>query len=311
MIAAGLGGRGALGHRGRSAIYDRELQLAQDRLLALGGSPCRSAFSEIDGGRLHFLETGAGRPLLLLHGASGGAANWYRLIGQLSQRWRVIAPDLPGFGFSDPINAEAPLGHQVARLLSRWLPSIGVLRPNVIGTSFGGLVALRLPQYTETDKLIAIDSVGITQPMPWLLRLATLPGIARLVVAPTRRGTRAMLRHALTAAPLYPDHEKALVDYLFASARVGNAAATARAFVRFAGLRGQRDVLTTDELRAFSQRLLLVWGERDTFLPVHAVARRAVLAGCPEVRIIPGAGHSPNWENPAALLDVINDFLES
>lgn len=311
MIAAGLSGRGASGHRGRSAFKDRELKSAQDRLLDLGNAQCTSHFSNLDGRRLHYLASGSGEPLLLLHGAGGGAANWYRLISALSQRWRVIAPDLPGFGFSDSIDAEGPLGHQVAGIIARWLGSIGIDSTHVIGTSFGGLVALRLPQYFPTQKLIAIDSVGIAQPMPWLLRLATLPGVARLVVSPTRPGTRAMLRHALTNTRLPPQHEDALVDYLYASARRGDAAAMARAFVRFADLRGQRDVLSSAELHGLGDRLLLVWGERDNFLPVQDVARTAALAGCPEVRIIPAAGHSPNWENPEALLKMIHEFLET
>ena len=118
-----------------------------------------------------------------------------------------------------------------------------------------------------------------------------------------------MLRHALTATRLQPEHEQALVNYLYASARRSDARTMARAFVRFAGLHGQRDVLTAAELRAIADRLLMVWGERDKFLPVSDVKRTAALAGCAEVRMIPRAGHSPNWENPDALLEVISEFL--
>jgi pimeloyl-ACP methyl ester carboxylesterase len=147
--------------------------------------------------------------------------------------------------------------------------------------------------------------------MPPLLRLATLPLVARTVASPTRKGTRAMLRHALTATPLEQEHEQALVNYLYASARRSDARTMSRAFVRFAGWRGQRDVLTADELRSLADRLLLVWGERDRFLPVYDVKRAIALAGCAAVRMIPHAGHSPNWENPDALLEVISQFLET
>src|SRR5687768_10822661 len=224
MFAAGLGGRGAQ-HRGRSAIYDRDLQTAQARLLALGGVyDARSRSSSIDGRRLHYLEAGSGEALLLLHGAGGGAANWYRLIAPLARDWRVLAPDLPGFGFSDPIDPVAPLGHQTARIIADWLQSIGVLRAHVIGTSFGGLTALRLAQHFAVQKLVAVDSVGIDRRMSWQLRLATLPFIARMVVTATRGGTRAMLRHALTSTRLPQNHEDALVDYMCASARRGDGA---------------------------------------------------------------------------------------
>jgi pimeloyl-ACP methyl ester carboxylesterase len=289
--------------------HDQQLQLAADNLLALGGAECRSHDSSIDGQRFHYLESGIGPPLLLLHGAGGGGANWYRVIGPLSSRWRVIVPDLPGFGFSDPIEPRAPLGHQVAQLLARWLSSIGVRRAHVIGTSFGGLVALRLPQYFDISRILVTDSVGLSRRLPPLLRLATLPLVARMVVSPTRKGTRAMLRHALTATHLEPVHEQGLVNYLYASARRSDARTMTRAFIRFAGLHGQRDVLSHDELRAIADRLLIVWGARDRFLPVSDVKRAAALAGCAEVRMIPRAGHSPNWENPDALLDIISEFL--
>jgi pimeloyl-ACP methyl ester carboxylesterase len=257
------------------------------------------------------LEAGSGEPLILLHGAGGGAANWYRLIAPLARHWRVIAPDLPGFGFSDPVEPRAPLGHQVAQMLAQWLPSIGVTRAHVIGTSFGGLAALRLPQYFDISRILVTDSVGLARGLPPLLRLATLPLVARMVVSPTRKGTLAMLRHALTATRLQPEHEQALTNYLYASARRSDARTMTRAFIRFAGLHGQRDVLKPDELRAIADRLLVVWGEGDRFLPVHDVKRAVALAGCAEVRIIPRAGHSPNWENPEALLDVINEFLKT
>jgi pimeloyl-ACP methyl ester carboxylesterase len=120
-----------------------------------------------------------------------------------------------------------------------------------------------------------------------------------------------MLRHALTATRLPAEHERALVDYLYASARRSDARSMTRAFVRFAGLHGQRDVLSADELRSIADRLLVAWGARDTFLPINDVKHVAALAGCAELRMIPRAGHSPNWENPDALLQVITEFLEA
>src|SRR5687768_1689838 len=159
MIAAALGGRGAHKHRGRSALYDQQLRSAMDSLLALGRADCRSLNSSISGRRLHYLESGEGRPLLLLHGAGGGAANWYRLFAPLARRWRVLAPDLPGFGFSDPIEPSAPLGEQVAQILAQWLQSLDVRQAHVVGTSFGGLAALRLTQFFDVKKIVVTDSV--------------------------------------------------------------------------------------------------------------------------------------------------------
>lgn len=53
-------------------------------------------------GRMHFVEAGKGKPLLLLHGGHGGWVHWIDNIHALAGARRVIAPDLPGFGLSDP-----------------------------------------------------------------------------------------------------------------------------------------------------------------------------------------------------------------
>ena len=120
-----------------------------------------------------------------------------------------------------------------------------------------------------------------------------------------------MLRHVLTSSRLPENHENALVDYLYASARRGDAGRMARAFVRFASLRGQREFLSQIELQQLRERLLVVWGEWDDFLPMPDVKRAAALAGCADVRIIPGAGHSPNWEQPDALLAIVEEHLRT
>src|SRR5687768_3370781 len=99
MIASEKGGRGAEKHRGRSAFVDSAMR----RLLELGGVDAQSRFVTVDDVTLHYLETGSGEPLLMIHGAGGGAANWYRLMAPLSERFRIIAVDLPGFGHSDSI----------------------------------------------------------------------------------------------------------------------------------------------------------------------------------------------------------------
>lgn len=290
---------------------DPRLERAMYRLLALEHAECVSRHSVIDGRQLHYLEAGSGPPLLLLHGASGGGANWYRLIGPLARSWRVLAPDLPGFGFSDPLEPVGLLGRQVADFMARWLAALGINRVDVVGTSFGGIVALRLPDAFDVRRIVAVDSVGLSRRLPLLLRLGTLPGLVHLTVRPTRRGTRLLLRRVFTQIRLPPEHEAALTDYLFLSAMRADVRIMARAFLRFAGLAGQRDVLSTDQLSRLADRLLLVWGERDEFLPLAEAQRAGTLAGCQPVRIIPGAGHSPNWEQPQLLLNVITDHLDT
>ena len=263
---------------------------------------------------VHHLEAGSGRPVVLLHGAGGGAANWYRLIGPLATHWRVLAPDLPGFGLSDPIPLEAPLGLTGARFLREWLDTVCDGPVAVVGTSFGGLLALRLAQLApeRVERVVVIDGAGLGRELPWPVRVATLPGIGPLALRPSRAGTRALLQSLLVSDPSpLRDHEAILVDYLWRSAVSGTTAHMVTAVRLFGNLRGQREIVTDAEMRAITQPVLVAWGERDRFIPLHH-ARHAV-ATLPRGRlgVIPGAGHSPNWEAPSELLGIMRPFLEA
>jgi pimeloyl-ACP methyl ester carboxylesterase len=309
MIASEKSGRGAEKHRGRSAILDRQVEEAMRRLLALGDAQAVSRSSSVRGKLLHYLEAGSGPALILLHGAGGGSANWYRLIGPLSRQFRVIAIDLPGFGLSESIEPEAPLGGQVAGIVAEFLAGLGVTPVDLVATSFGGLVALRLATMVEARSVVLIDSAGLWPEASVGLKLACIPFVQRLGLKQTRRGARWALRHVLITRRLLPDHEAALAEYIFASAARGDPRSMARGYALFGSIRGQSEVLSEAEMRALAPRLSIIWGEKDRFLPAPRARRAAVLAAGVQLRIIPGVGHSPNWEAPDEVLEMILEFL--
>ncbi len=284
------------------------------RLLALSGAGAVSHFTELAGRRLHHIEAGSGPPVVLLHGACGGAANWFRLIGPLSRDHRVIALDLPGFGLSDAIHPEPPLGVQVAGLVQDWLNALGIARCAVVATSFGALAALRLAQREPArfKRIALIDAVGLGPDLPLALRIASLPPLAAVALKPSRFGTRWQFHELMVsnAARMPKDDVDGLLEYLWQSAVAADRPRLQRAFSMFSDLRGQREVLSDEELRAFPARLLLIWGERDRFLPVAHGERAAALVPGALCRIIPGAGHSPNWEAPDAVLECLSVFLD-
>jgi pimeloyl-ACP methyl ester carboxylesterase len=312
----GRSGHGVERCRGRSLFgtCDDPLVAAQARLLELGDVAAQRHLTDIGSGCIHHLELGGGRPLVLLHGAGGGGANWYRLMGPLSSDRRVLAPDLPGFAFSDPMPLRVPLGRAVADAIGRWLRAVVPDGCDIAATSFGGLVALRLAQGRPVPigRIALIDTVGLGPDLPWTVRLAaTRSGGALLLRRSTRAGIRAQLRLLMTSDRLRREHEDALVDYLHASSNASGPREFARALNLFCGLRGQVEVLGDGELRGMDLPVLIAWGERDRFLPV-AHARRAVRL-LPDARLvlIRGAGHSPNWERPDRLLDELRPFFDS
>lgn len=315
MIASEKSGRGAEKHPGRSAFLDEKLRAAMWRLMELGGTVRPSLFSRVTsvhGRRVHYLEAGRGETVLLLHGAGGGAANWYRLFPALARQYHVIAIDLPGFGLSESLTPQAPLGSQVARYVDEALKNSEgwTGAHHIIGTSFGGLAAFRLAQLHEPKSLVLIDAAGLWPEAGWGLRISCNPILQSIPFKQTEAGTLWLLRHVLVANRIDPEHEAALADYIYWSNVRTDRRLLARAYTQFAGVRGQFEVFTDSEFRALAQKTLIIWGERDWFLPAPEARRSAALAAGATLRIIPNVGHSPNWEAPDVLLREILDFVK-
>ena len=297
------------------------VERAMDRLLESAGlereksggdaharKPVRSVWIGESGGRMHHLESGAGPVVVLLHGGTGGGANWFRMIGPLSAGFRVLAPDLPGFGLSDAIDVVPPLGEAAAGHLLEWLETHDLDDVLVVGTSFGGLAALRLAQRTpRVSRLLLLDSAGLGRGIHSSIRLITGLPVTRAFMGSSRRGTMLVLRHLLTSnlSDISEHQLSALVEYLTASGRHTGARYAAETLRRFAGAGGQKELLEEAELARLSLPVSLVWGARDRLLPVSHARAAARLLPDATLRIVADAGHSPNWEQPATVVDAI------
>lgn len=117
------------------------------------------------GGQMLVVRAGArdAPPLLLVHGLSqNGFTDWMPVIGPLSRDWRVIAVDLPGFGYSTVPQARLSPTND-ARVLQRLLASLGVAALPVVGHSMGAAVALRLAADfpAQVSKLVLVDLAGL------------------------------------------------------------------------------------------------------------------------------------------------------
>jgi pimeloyl-ACP methyl ester carboxylesterase len=295
--------------------YREAATRAMRRLLQAGGARAESIWTPLRDGRLHHLEAGTGPPVVLLHGGTGGGANWFRQIGPLSSRYRVLAPDLPGFGLSDPVAPAAPLGRAAAGIILEWLEANGVRDALLVGTSFGGLTAVRVAQAAprgRVSRLLLLDSAGLGRRIHPALRLAAATPLTSLAVRPTVGGTRQLLRRLLTSRPdrLSAVQLDALVGFLYTTGLRAGTWYLVRTLRLFVGARGQREILTPDELAALSLPVSIVWGEADRMLPVAHAVRTALRMPDATVRILPDVGHSPNWEDPVAVLDAIDHLAD-
>ena len=114
----------------------------------------------------NYHDVGSGEPVLLIHGSGPGVsafANWRLTMPSLSQRYRVLAPDMVGFGFTErPADFHYTMDQWVAHIVS-FMDAMGLATARVVGNSFGGALALALairhPQ--RVRRLVLMGSVGV------------------------------------------------------------------------------------------------------------------------------------------------------
>jgi 2-hydroxy-6-oxonona-2,4-dienedioate hydrolase len=240
------------------------------------------------GGSIAWRSWGDGPPLVLLHGASGSWTHWIRNVAPLSERFRVIVPDMPGFGDSDvppePHTAEG-LAELLAGSLDVMLPS--PTRIDLAGFSFGsiiaGLMAARLGHRVSTLVLVGTGGLGIGLGSP-----RSLARIEATMSSEEIRGVhRANLLTLMLARP-----ESA--DELAVSVQIDNLRRS-----RFkSGTIPQSDVLRR-ALPAIRARIAVIWGGSDAFVDGRLDAcRRVLISAQPDLdfRVIEGVGHWVPYE---------------
>lgn len=270
-------------------------------------------YLELHGERVAYLDEGSGEPVVLLHGIAGSSQTWRALIGPLSRKYRVVAPDLLGHGNSTKPRSDYSLG-ALSVLVRDILDELGITRATVVGHSLGGGIAMQLvyqhPGYVE--RLVLIGSGGLGQDVGLTLRLASLPGAelvlpviaARRLLSPADR-VWAWLRKIGLESPRGEElwrHYSSLSD-----------GPTRQAFLRtlrsVVDHRGQA-VSALGKLNSRTDfPVMAVWGERDGMIPVrHAYAAREVR---PDVRleVLADVGHFPHAERPAEVAELIDDFI--
>lgn len=142
-------------------------------------------FLEVDGGRLHYLDEGQGKPLLCVHGNPSWSFLWRRVVGGMRQRYRVVAPDHIGCGLSDkpqdwPYRVEDHIANAEKLLLELDLRDVTLLVHDW-GGAIGMGVAGRHPE--RFSRLVVTNTAAFCLPLlPWRIAACRIPGFGALAV---------------------------------------------------------------------------------------------------------------------------------
>ncbi|MFJ2706302.1 alpha/beta fold hydrolase [Streptomyces sp. NPDC087428] len=254
---------------------------------------------------LAYERTGAGKPLLLLHGIGHHRQAWDPVAPVLAVERDVIAVDLPGFGASPALPDGVPYDlATVAPLLGNFCEALGLDRPHAAGNSLGGLLALELGREGLVRSVTALSPAGF-----WTererryafgtlraMRLAAgsmpLPLIERLSRTPAGR---TVLTSTIYARPGRRSAEAAVLETVALREATGFRETLA------AG----REVRFTDDVPELP--VTIAWGSRDRLLlRRQGIRAKHTVPGARLVRL-PGCGHVPMNDDPALVARVILD----
>jgi pimeloyl-ACP methyl ester carboxylesterase len=256
--------------------------------------------------------TGSGAPLLLLHGIGRSLEDWDEQHARLADRFELHSLDLPGFGWSDPVEGATTLV-ALADALPGYLDAAGVRGPvAVVGNSLGGAVAMafatRHPDRARA--LVLADSAGFGRGVTVGLRMLAFDPLATLLLRPTpgnsRRSTRTIFHDPALTTPERVRHAQEL------SARPTHAAAMLEVARDLGTVRGVSSTWRrplVEAVRASGLPVLAMWGDRDRILPPAHLAALARELPDARTRLIPGCGHMPQIERPDLFADLVADFL--
>ncbi|MBF6341432.1 alpha/beta hydrolase [Nocardia abscessus] len=261
----------------------------------------------VDGSTTAYLEAGSGEPVVLLHGGEFGVCaelGWEHTIDALARRYRVVAPDMLGFGGSAKvIDFNDGRGLRI-RHIARFLAVLGIESAHFIGNSMGAInllvdatsTAPKLPMRS----LVAICGGGEIQRNEHMQALydydATLPGM------------RAIVR-ALFYAESFPADEAYVRRRYESSIAPGAWEALAAARFRRPGAEAPPAPSSKRPYERIHVPALVVEGARDKLLPAGWSAQIAEQIPDGRAVVVPDAGHCPQIEQPEVVNDLLLTFL--
>lgn len=262
----------------------------------------RSHTLEVDGHAIAYLDSGGALPpLVLLHGFGADRDAWAPLAMQLRRHYRVIAPDIPGFGDSSRLpSVRYGLDDQLGRIAA-FASALGLTRFHLAGNSMGGYLAgqyaARYP--AQVLSLCLIAPAGVAGAAPSELQQMLAAGDNPLLVHTQAEFERIVgmcfARPHLNPAPVRRVlGERAIRDCAFHSRLFEELFATAVSF--------------EDSLKGLQVPTLVLWGDRDRLLHVSGAPLLHALLPHSRLEILPGVGHVPMLEEPARTARLMLEF---
>jgi pimeloyl-ACP methyl ester carboxylesterase len=305
---AGISAVAASGVAAKLLLRPRDVEWEKNREIIFHAD--RSRFVEVDGVPVHYQEAGdsSAPTMVLIHGFASFSLVWSKVLLPLADAgFRVIAPDLPGYGFSGkPPHLDYTIASQAA-MVAGLLKQLGIERTVLVGSSYGGAVAatIALDHPTLVEKLVLVGAVTNNKPTRYMLmRLFGSPVIGD-ILSPLLASSRTLLRRRMKK--VYDRHSWVLDERRVQARHLPlRTRGTHRAIIRT--VRGWDADRISRDAHLISQPSLVMWGENDREVPLRDGER--IHQEIPNSRLIVfrECGHIPHEEYPERFTEVVTEF---
>lgn len=261
----------------------------------------------VDGSVTNYHDLGDGAPVLLIHGSGPGVtawANWRLNMPELAKRFRVIAPDMFGFGYSDSkgrIEDKRVWVDQVASLLD----SLGIDKVSMVGNSFGGgiTLAFMIAHPDRVERAVLMGPAGLDFPITPALDLVW-------GYQPSLEEMRTSLKY------LAWDHSR-LTEDLVQSRYEASARPEAHEpyHATFGGADRQRNIAMLasreEDVAALKHETLILHGLFDQVIPLESTVRLASLLPRADLHVFAECGHWVQIERMTSFNRMVAEFFEN
>lgn len=261
----------------------------------------------IGGLATNYYEAGQAKeePFLLLHGMSASADTFREMMLDLAEDYHIIAPDIPGFGYSD--NTRPYTFPHLTLWLKGLVDELAIGTAHIGGHSFGGALAVNYaldqPQDVQSLTLLAPSVLRPGKYPQWLRRFAQ-SRVSEWVLGLGVHASRLMLQRQMRAAFYDPSQFE---DTLWTRRQRDYELARASASVlRASALHDMRA-----DLYKIEQHSCIIWGNEDPVLEPHdaAVLNELMPQSRTELHMLSNCGHIPHIEKREQVVDIVRQFL--
>ena len=253
------------------------------------------------------LESGTGTPFILMHGTGGHLEAFTKNLPALAARYRVIAYDYPGHGWTTATETDLEIDDYIDHLIGL-LDALGVQRAHLSGESLGGWVAVKFAaRYPGRVDRLVLNTPGGTMATPQVMeRIRVLSQAA--ADDPSDERIRARLEWLMADPHSVTDELVAIRRGVYSRPKVAESMRHILC-LQDPEIR-RRNLVTDDELAAITAPTLVIWTSDDPSGPAKAGLDMAERIPAGEFQLIEDAGHWPQWEQQQQFDRIVLEFLE-